>query len=73
MVQIPEEEKQRRRTAMQSILGSHAMEGLFPDEASSSLINRYIEGELTLEQFSQSMDEHGQKLLTAHRNMAGAA
>lgn len=73
MAPISEKEKLSRHASMQSVLGSHAMEGLFPDAATSTLIRRYEEGELTLDQFSEAMDQHAQKLLAAQRNMAGAA
>jgi hypothetical protein len=73
MATISEDEKRSRHASMQSVLGSHAMEGLFPDAATSALIKRYEEGELTLDQFSEAMDIHAQKLLAAQRKMAGAA
>jgi len=73
MPAISEEEKLRRRLSNESILGSSAMEGLFPDEATLAILQRYEGGELTLEEFSAAMDQHAHHLLAAQRRMAGAA
>ena len=73
MAQISEEEKRRRREGNESVFGTHAMEGLEPDEATRTIFHRYAEGELTMEQFSDAMDQHANRLLAAHGKMVGAA
>jgi hypothetical protein len=73
MPPISEEEKLRRQRSNESVLGSSAMEGLFPDQATQAILRQYENGELSLEQFSQAMDSHARQLLTAQGKMAGAA
>ena len=73
MASISEAETIRRRQSNESVLGTNAMEGLFPDAATTVLLRRYQQGELTLEQFSTEVDRHARELLAAQKNMAGAA
>lgn len=73
MPSISEDEKARRHQLVESVLGTNAMEGLSPDTATLSLMRRYEQGELTMEQFSEAMDRHAHELLAAQRKMAGAA
>ena len=73
MALISEDEKRRRRQSSESVLGTHAMEGLFPDEPTRSLLRRYDEGELSLDQFSEAMDRHAHALLAASGKMADVA
>ncbi|WP_281772505.1 antitoxin VbhA family protein [Haemophilus parahaemolyticus] len=43
-------EKQQRQEAVQFAINNNAIEGLFVSEQTKQLLNRWIEGELTLEQ-----------------------
>jgi hypothetical protein len=72
LAKITEEEKLRRRSSTQSALGTFAMEGLAPDNATLAVLRRFEDGELTMEQFSVAMDRHAAALLAAQRTMVGA-
>jgi len=63
MSKISEEERIRRQNLMDSVLGTHAMEGMFPDEATLEIMRRYIAGEFSMEDFSAAMDVHARSLL----------
>jgi hypothetical protein len=73
MQTISEVEKRARLEAVGSVVGTHAMEGIRLDATVELLMNRYAEGELSLEQFSVAMDAHAQATLAKHRELAGAA
>jgi hypothetical protein len=63
MPNISKEEQIRRRNLMDSVLGTHAMEGMFPDEATLEIMRQYITGEFSMEDFSAAMDRHARSLL----------
>ena len=63
MPAISQDEKQQRRRAVRSVIGTHVMEGLEPDATTRSIMNRYAEGELTLEEFSAEMQRHAQTVM----------
>jgi hypothetical protein len=67
MAHISEEEKLRRRESNACVLGTHAMEGMFPDATTLSLMDRYAEGELTREQLSSAIDRNVQEMLAGKR------
>jgi hypothetical protein len=67
MAHLSEEEKLRRRESNQCVLGTHAMEGMFPDAATLSLMDRYAEGELTREQLSSAIDRNVEATLAGKR------
>jgi hypothetical protein len=48
--------KERRRYAVRQTLASFALEGFPPDEKFNALLERYIDGELTLEQVDVLFD-----------------
>jgi hypothetical protein len=73
MPEISEQEKQRRQRMVRSVLGTHAMEGLFPDEPSLSLMRRYEHGELTLDEFSDAMDAHAYSLADSFKPIVSVA
>ena len=73
MALISEEEKLRRRLSNESVLGTFAMEGLSPDEATQALLLKYAEGALSLDEFSTAMDIHAHRLMADQNTMAGAA
>jgi hypothetical protein len=73
MPQISEAEKLRRRQSNEDVLGTHAMEGLFPDATTLSLLNRFAEGELTREQLSQAIDRHVAELVAGNRDVPAKA
>jgi hypothetical protein len=73
MAMISEQEKLSRRLAVESVIGTNAMEGLTPDEPTAALLLDYEEGVLTLDQFSSAMDRHAHHLLAEQGKLAGAA
>ena len=48
MVKICEDEKLRRQQRNEDILGTHAMEGLFPDTVTSDLLDRFASGRISV-------------------------
>jgi len=67
MAHISEEEKLRRHSSNESVIGTHAMEGMQLDEATLDLMRRFEEGELDRAQLSAGIDLHVQDLLSARR------
>jgi hypothetical protein len=65
MPTISEDEKQKRRLAIGSAIGTHAMEGIELDATVHSLMDRFAAGELDLAQFSAAMQSHAQTVGTA--------
>jgi hypothetical protein len=47
-----------RRAAVKSVLASLGMEGLAPDAATASLLDEYISGMISLEQFGTAIERH---------------
>ena len=64
MAEISEHEKCRRREGNACVLGTHAMEDIFPDQEALDILNRYAEGELSLDEFSEALDRHALRLAT---------
>ncbi len=58
MPPISEAEKQHRRRVIASSEGSLAMEGQTLDAVTQELSQRYVEGELTLKQFGEEVEQH---------------
>jgi hypothetical protein len=73
MPTLSEAEKQERRRAVASTIGTHTMEGIELDAAVHALMSRYAEGELNLEEFSAEMDGLAKQSLDKKRELAGAA
>jgi hypothetical protein len=73
MPAISEQEKLRRRQSNQDVLGTHAMEGIFPDAATLALMDRFAEGELSREELSYAIDLHVQGLLAARGHLVSAS
>jgi formiminotetrahydrofolate cyclodeaminase len=73
MPKISEAEKQARRQAVENAIGTHAMEGIHLDAATRSLMERFVEGELNLQQFSAAMDKHAEETTAKRHQLAGAA
>ncbi len=73
MSAISAEEMRRRRQSMESVLGTHAMEGLLPDAPTLEIMRRYETGEYTLDEFSAAMDAHAYALVAERQTLAGAA
>lgn len=48
-------EKQKRQEAANFAMNNNAIEGLFVSEYAKDLLNRWIEGEITLEQAENEM------------------
>jgi hypothetical protein len=72
MPTLSEAEKQERRRAVASTIGTHTMEGIELDATVHSIMNRYAEGELTLDEFSAEMQRHALSVGT-QASLAGAA
>lgn len=73
LMPISEQEKHERQIAVGSVLGTNAMEGIFPDPTTADLLERYGTGELSMDQFSSAMDRHAEQRVKAQRQVAGAA
>lgn len=73
MASISAEKGVRRRESVASTVGTHAMEGLFPDSVTAKILRRYEDGELTLDEFSAAMDAHALSLQTTRSTLVGAA
>jgi hypothetical protein len=58
MPTLSEAEKQQRHRINASVVGTHLMEGLAPDEITSGLLQRYADGEINGEQLSAALGEH---------------
>jgi hypothetical protein len=67
MSMISESEKQRRRLINESVVGTHIMEGLPPDQETRTLLLKYEEGDLTAEQLSVALHAHAMSLVEEHR------
>lgn len=63
--EITEKEKQRRQQVIASSIGSLAMEGQQLDALGNEISRRYIEGEISLEDFSRLMEEHTHALIAS--------
>jgi hypothetical protein len=66
-------EKQTRLQAVQSVIGTHAMEGIVLDSHVRTLMDRFAEGDISLEEFSSAMNDHARQVLAMSRQLAGAA
>jgi hypothetical protein len=67
MASISEQQRKERARSVSSSEGSLAMEGQYLDASTRSLNERYISGELTLEQFSLAIDRHVAQLAESLR------
>lgn len=70
---ISEAEKARRRRAVGSSEGSLAMEGQSLDAFTRDLNRRYIDGEISLDEFSRAIDDHLAALAQSLREESLAA
>jgi len=73
MPQISEVEQTRRQRMMDSVLGTHEMEGMFADEATLAIMHRYVTGELDMEGFSAAMDAHARSLIPVGSTLVAVA
>lgn len=62
MAAISEMESKRRERVVSSSVGSLAMEGQQLDAVTVALNQRYVNGDLTLEEFSEAVERHVQEL-----------
>ena len=62
---ISDEEKLRRRESVESVLGTSAMEGQFPDTSTLALLERFEKGEFDQQGLSAAIDRHVEHLLAA--------
>ena len=73
MPRISEDEQTRRHNMMQSVLGTHEMEGMFADEATLAIITKYVTGEFDMEDFSRAMDAHARSLVHGRSALVAVA
>jgi hypothetical protein len=65
MPTLSEADKQKRRLAIGSVIGTHAMEGIELDATVHSIMERFAAGEIDLAQFSAEMQRHAQTVGSA--------
>jgi hypothetical protein len=58
MAIISEQEKLRRRQAVESVIGTNAMEGIVLDAPTRALMRRFEAGEIEIEELSAAIDRH---------------
>jgi len=63
MPRIGEDEQARRQRMMDSVLGTHEMEGMFADEVTLAIVKKYVTGEFDMDEFSAAMDLHARSLV----------
>ncbi len=73
MPRISEEERSRRRNMMQSVLGTHEMEGMFADKATVAIMDSYVSGEFDMDEFSSAMENHARSLVHAASTLVAVA
>ncbi len=73
MPRISESESVRRHDMMQSVLGTHEMEGMFADEETLAIIQKYVTGEFEMDEFSAAMDAHARSLIPARSTLSAVA
>jgi len=55
---IAEEEKQKRRRIVGSVIGTNRMDGIEINPTCQSIMNQFAEGRITLEEMSTAIDIH---------------
>ena len=55
---IVDQERAQRALGMEDALASVRMEGLEPSMEAKAIFQRYVDGELTLEEMGRAIDEH---------------
>jgi hypothetical protein len=73
MPRISEAEHTRRQRMMDSVLGTHEMEGMFADEATLAIIKKYVTGELDMDGFSAAMDAHARSQIPVRSTLVAVA
>src|SRR5665213_1801034 len=58
---ITDAERRRRRSAVDSSIGTHAMDGISTSDVVRALFDQYVEGNLSLPQLSARLDIEGMK------------
>ena len=58
MAVITDTGQKERARAVSNSLASVRMEGLEPSEEGQAILQRYVDGELTLEEMGRAVDEH---------------
>ena len=73
MPRIGEDEQARRQRMMDSVLGTHEMEGMFADEVTLAIVKKYVTGEFDMEDFSRAMDAHARSLVHGRSALVAVA
>ena len=64
--------REERLEAVEDVIGTHRAEGIELDATVRRLMDQFVNGELTLTQFSAAMDIHAESIVSRSRQMAGA-
>jgi Antitoxin VbhA len=64
--------RKERLEAVEDVIGTHRAEGIALDATVRRLMDQFVDGELTLAQFSAAMDVHAESIMSKSRQMAGA-
>ncbi len=64
--------RKARLEAVEDVIGTHRAEGIEVDATVRRLMDQFVDGELTLAQFSSAMDVHAGNVVSRSRQMAGA-
>ena len=58
---ITETEQRERASAVEYALATNRLEGLEPSDGAKAIFQRYVNGELNLEQMRAAIDEHADR------------
>jgi hypothetical protein len=69
---IAEEEKQKRRRIVGSVIGTNRMDGIEINPTCQSIMDQYAEGHITLEEMSAAIDIHVSTLVAESQTRQAA-
>jgi hypothetical protein len=69
---ISEEEKQRRRRVVGSVIGTNRMDGIETNQICQSIMNQYAEGHIALDEMSAAIDIHVQAVIAESQRRKAA-
>lgn len=59
---IVDQERTQRATEMENALATGRLEGLEPSDGANAIFQRYVEGELTLDEMGHAIDEYADRV-----------